>query len=255
MRSFQYAALPLLAALLCSCEAPQAPDSGFLKNPELMKKDAKLPVNRYWKDPDVKMESYDKIMILPVKTDMQIDRSRRESRNYRNLIGLEDSDVSEFADYTREAFRKAVDKGPCRLKLAEAPGPGVLALELSFVKIVQSKPVANAGKTALSATPIGACFIPVKFLAKGVTDSPGQSSLAIEGRLNDSASGCTVAMFAQRSKQCTAVLNVEDFTSYGNLKDIVDAWAAKFAEIMDKRPLETGAAIESSGQKVKFINF
>ncbi len=243
-----------LAALLCSCEAKQAPDSGFLQNPELMKKDARLPVNRLWKDPDVKMAAYERIIVRPVRTDMQIERSRRESRNYRNMMGLEESDVAEFADYVQSSFKKAIAKGPCRLALVEEPGPGTLALEMSFVKIVQSKPVANAGKTALSATPVGACFIPLKFLAKGMTDSPGQSSLAIEGRLVDSVTGQTVAMFAQRSKQCTAVLNVEDFTSYGNLKDISDAWAAKFAEIMDKRPLETGVSIDG-GQQVKFINF
>ena len=243
-----------IAALLCGCEAKQAPDSGFLQNPELMKHDDRLPVNRLWKDPDVKILDYDKLIVRPVRSDMQIDRTKREKRNYRNILGLEDSDVAEFAVYVQESFKKAVRKGPCRLKLVEEPGAGTLALEMSFVKIVQSKPVANAGKTALSATPVGACLVPVKFLAKGMTDSAAQSSLAIEGRLVDSVSGHTVAMFAQRSKQCTAVLNVEDFTSYGNLKDIVDAWSERFVEIVNKRPLETGEKIEG-GQQVKLINF
>ena len=61
-------------------------------------------------------------------------------------------------------------------------------------------------------------------------------------------------MFAQRSKQCTAVLNFEDFSTYGNLQQIVDKWAEKFVEIANKRPLETGTKIETESN-LTFINF
>lgn len=243
----------VVAALLCSCEAKPAPDSGFLDNSERMSHDERLPVQRVWKDPDVKMLDYDKIIVRDVRVDWQIERNKRERRNYRNRLGLEEGDVRDFADYTRDSFKKAIEKGPCRLKLAESPGPGTLALEMAFVKVVQGKPLICAAKTASSFTFIGACMTPVKFAAKGLTDNGGQVSLAIEGRLVDSVSGKTVAMFAQRSKQCTAVLNLEDYTCYGNLHEIVDSFAAKFTEIMDKRPLETGEKVEG-GQQLKFIN-
>jgi len=248
------AMLAPLAILLGGCEAKQAPDSGFLTDASKMSHDDRLPVQRVWKDPAVKMLAYDKIIVKDVKTNWQIEKSKREKRNLRNMMGFEEEDIADFAVYTRDAFKKAIEKTPCRLKLVEQSGPGTLVLELAFVKIVQGKPLANAAKTASSFTPIGACLVPVKFAAKAFTDSPGQASLAFEGRLVDSVSGQTVAMFAERSKQCTAVLNFDDFTSYGNLKDIVDSWAAKFVEIINKRPLETNEKIEG-GQQLKFINF
>jgi len=240
---------------LCSCETTkEAPDSGFLSNPELMKKDDRVPIQKVWRDPQAKLDKYTKILVQPVRTNLQGERSRREERNLRNKLGLEGEDVADFAKYTEDSFKKAIQKGPCRLELAEKPGPDVMALEMSFVKIVQAKPVANAGKTAWSCTPIGACFVPLKYAAKGMTDNGGQSSLAIEGRIVDSQTGHVLAMFAQRSKQCAAVLNVEDFSSYGNLQQIVDAWAAKFVEVVNKRPFETGEKIEANNQW-KFINF
>ncbi len=244
----------LAAVILSGCEAKPAPDTGFIDDAGKMSHNESLPVQRIWKDPDVKMLDYDKIIVKEVRTNWQLEKSRKEKRNLRNLLGMEKDDVAEFAKYTQDSFKKAIEKGPCRLKLVEQAGPGTLSLELSFSKIVQGKPVASAAKTASSFTPIGACLIPVKFAAKGMTDGGGQASLAMEGQLVDSATGKTVATFAQRSKQCTAVLNFEDFSTYGNLEQIVDAWAAKFVEIVNKRPLETNEKIEG-GQQVKFINF
>jgi hypothetical protein len=243
------------ALLLCGCESSKpVPNSGFLKNPELMKPNQTVGVQRVWKDPSAKMLSYDKIIVRPVRTDFMVERTDREKRNIRSIMGVEKDDVAEFAKYTENAFKKTIAKGPCRLKLAEEPGPGTLALEIAFVKIVPAKPFVNAAKTVLSCNPIGACFIPIKYAAKGMTDSPAQASLAIEGRIVDSETGDILVMFAQRNKELTAILNVQDFSAYGNLEEIVDNWAKKFVEAANKRPLETGEKIEADSN-FTIINF
>lgn len=231
--------------LLSGCETAPVQDSGFLEKPEMMKKYEMFPVQRAWRDPDMKALDYDKMIVRPVFTQSQVPKSGLETANMRTWLDQEDSDTAEFAKYMENAFREALKKSK-RIKLVEKPGPGTMVLELNLVKVVPGKPVLGAVRNLSNLTPIGFMVAPLKMGASSATDSPMQASVAIEGRICDSLTHKTLAMFADREKQNTAFFNLNDFRAYGNPKQIIDEWAAQFVEILDKRPLETGEKVDAS---------
>ncbi|HCE44563.1 MAG TPA: hypothetical protein DET40_13535 [Lentisphaeria bacterium] len=248
----------LLAVFLAGCSSEPVKPAGFAKNPELMKKYDLVPLDKVWKDPAFDSRAYNSIMIVPVFTRAQLDKSWMEEANVRTWMDEESQDVKDFAKYTENAFRKAVQKSR-NYKLVDKPGPRTLIFELALVKIVPEKPILGVAKTA--ATPVIGAFramafvmAPVKTAVSANTDSPLQASVAIEGNIRDSMTKKVVASFADREKQTSAIINFQDFSAYGNLEQIVDEWAREFLEIMDKRPLQTGVKVEDERPAMKLIN-
>ncbi len=233
-----------MALILSGCaDAEPVKDTAFLPKPEMMKKYDMIPVQKMWKAPDAKGSDYDKIIIMPVYTKDQLPYSSMETMNIRTWMDDQDQDVAEFAKYMEDAFKKAVHAGK-RVKLVDKPGPNTMVLELNLVKVVPGKPVLGALKNLSNLTPIGFLIAPIKMGVGASTDSPMQASVAIEGKIYDSESKKMLFMFADREKQTTAFFNLNDFTAYGNPKEIADEWAKQFVECLDKRPLETGTKIE-----------
>ncbi|OGV50652.1 MAG: hypothetical protein A2X49_14145 [Lentisphaerae bacterium GWF2_52_8] len=244
-----------LALVFCGCKATPVEDSGFLKDPQLMKNDPRVPVDRVWRNPNVKISDYKKIIVKPIFIGKTLDRNWLERNNIRTWMGDEDQDVAQFAKYMDDAFKTAIEEDPQqRLTVVNKPGPSTMVLEIAIVKIVPGKPILGAISTAANFTPIGLLMIPLKFGAKASLDSPTQASMAVEGRIYDSETGRILLMFANNQKEKTAVINFEDLTAYGNLKEIADGMAAKFVECMNKKPFETGAEIETDSQ-LRVINF
>jgi Protein of unknown function (DUF3313) len=248
----------VMVALLAGCSSEPVKPAGFAKNPGLMKNCDLVPLDKVWKDPAFDSRAYDSIMIVPVFTKAQLDKSWMEEANIRTWMDEENQDVKDFARYTENAFKKAVQKSK-NYKLADKPGPRTLIFELALVKIVPEKPVLGVAKAA--ATPIIGGFravafamAPVKTAVSAGTDSPLQASVAIEGNIRDSMTKKVVASFADREKQTSAIVNFQDFSAYGNLEQIVDEWAREFLEIMDKRPLQTGTKVTDDRPAMKIIN-
>ena len=247
-----------LCAVFAGCKASPVADSGFIKNPEMMQKYDVLPVQKAWKDPNFKASNYNEIMVVPVYTKDQLDKTWMEEANIRTWMDEENSDVKEFAQYTEKAFKKAVTKSK-NYKLVDKPGPKTLILELALVKIVPGKPVLGAAKN-LAAPIVGGfrlmalAMAPARTAVSASSDSPLQASVAIEGRILDGVSKKVVATFADREKQEAAVVNLKDFSAYGNLEQIVDQWAGQFVEILDKHPLETGIKVEDKAPGIRLLN-
>ncbi|MCX6984998.1 MAG: DUF3313 domain-containing protein, partial [Lentisphaerae bacterium] len=241
------------------CKASPVADSGFIKNPEMMKKYDVLPVQKAWKDPNFKASSYNEIMVYPVYTKDQLDKTWMEDANIRTWMDEENSDVKEFAQYTEKAFKKAVTQSK-NYTLVDKPGPKTLILELALVKIVPGKPVLGAAKN-LAAPIVGGfrlmalAMAPARTAISASSDSPLQASVAIEGRILDGVSKKVVATFADREKQESAIVNFNDFSAYGNLEQIVDQWACQFVEILDNHPLETGIKIEDKEPSIRLLNY
>jgi hypothetical protein len=175
-----------------------------------------------------------------------------ERNNMRAWMDDEDEDIAEFAQYTEKAFKRELAKCQ-RMKLVSKPGPKTLMLQLALVKVVPGKPVMSTLGAIGSVTPVGLILLPIKFGANAAGDSPMKASVAIEGVVRDATTKEVVATFADREKATTAILNDQDFSSYGNLHEIVDEWAKIIAQIIDKRPLKTGTKIEGH-TNVKAIN-
>ncbi len=247
-----------LLIVLSACKAEPLKPSGFIEHPEMMTHCELIPFQKVWKDPNVKATDYDKIMVAHVFTKNDADKSWMEEANVRTWLDEEGNDVKEFAEYTEKAFRQALSKSK-KYHLVDKPGPRTIVLELALVKIVPGKPVLGAAKNL--ATPVVGAFrlmaiaaAPAKTAVSASTDSPLQASVAIEGRIRDAMTKKVIATFADREKQESAIFNLEDFSAYGNLKQIVDEWARQFVEVLDKNPLKTGVKVKDSEPGIKIIN-
>lgn len=224
-----------IAAALYGCKADPVQETNFLPNSEKLQDTSGGAAQKAWKDPNVNLLNYDKVIVVPVFTEDQLQRSWLERNNIRHLLGDDQKDLLDFAKYTEEAFKKAIaaDK---RLSLASKPGPKTLILELALVKVVPGKPIIAALGNLSNLTPFGVILMPAKVGAKASTDSPMQASVAIEGIVRDSQTKKVIGMFADREKEKAAIFNFNDFRAYSNLKQIVDEWAAQFVEAMNRKP-------------------
>jgi hypothetical protein len=240
----------------CKTAAPEP--TAFLPNASEMRTSDLVPFNKIWTRPgsdDMMDEKYTKIMVAPVRTaDAFSNRTWMERNNVRAWLDMEKKDISDFALYTQNSFKTALAKSS-RLKLADEPGPDTLKLELSLVKVVTGNPLLLIPRDVGSVTPAGlmvsACR---RFAGSAVMDTPGQASAALEGVISDSETGEVIATFLDRQKQTSALINFNDLTYYGNLKNISDAWADLFVETIDKKPLVTGKKV-SPGLRFKLIDY
>jgi hypothetical protein len=60
-----------------------------------------------------------------------------------------------------------------------------------------------------------------------------------EAKVKESASGKTMAMFADREQQKFAPIDFRGLSWYGNTKRIIDEWANQFVEIANREPGES----------------
>lgn len=217
--------------LVAGCSTPPVRDAGFIEHPEMLRHYEFVPVQRAWKDPAVRLRAYTKIMVMPVFTRDQLEQSWLERNNIRHILHEDENDLAEFATYTEQAFRKAISDDR-RLVLTNRPGPHTMILELALVKVVPGKPIVSGLSNLCNFTPIGFLVMPVKLGAETATDTSLLSSVAIEGRFRDSESGRVIAAFADRRRQNVAILNIRDFTVYGNPKQIVDEWARELVQTL-----------------------
>ncbi len=231
--------LCILTIALVGCKTTPVADSGFVEEPDMMKETEFLPFHRAWKDEKINFKKYTKIMVAPIFTKAQLDKSWIEKSNLYHYLGKDEKDLAAFADYTTEALKKAVQKDE-KFSLVNKPDPNTIILELALVKVVAGKPVikgtSNVSSVAspiLTATPLAFIIIPVKFVAKSTMDSPMDSSVAIEGRIRDATTKKVIATFADRKKQKTAFFNLKDFSAYGNPKQLVDEWAEQIIEVLN----------------------
>jgi hypothetical protein len=98
--------------------------------------------------------------------------------------------------------------------------------------------------------------MPIKVGIKASSDSPMQSSVAMEGFFRDSETGKVIATFADREKQRAAIFNLNDFTTYGNHRQIVDEWAKQLIEVLHlkEEDIKAGKKVERSS-KLEVINY
>ena len=219
----------------CHRAAPAEAQTKFLPEPRRMRSlDEDAAINKIWKDPQVNIFQYDRIIVVPVRTDEHLERSWMERNNVRYWMDKDSQDFAEFARYTEHAYKEAIYKDK-RLKLAGKPGPKTLILEIALVKIVPGKPILGGIKNITNFTIIGLILLPLKTAASTTLDMSTQASVAMEAILRDSETREVLAIFADREKQKSAIFSTRDFTAYGNLRQIADEWAKTFVKMMNKQ--------------------
>ena len=224
--------LATIILLVTGCSTPPVKDAGFVEHPEMMRHHEFISVQRAWKDPAVRLRDYTNIIVMPVFTKDQIEQSWLERNNIRHFLGDDETDLAEFATYTEQAFKKAISADH-RLTLTNKPGPNTMIIELALVKVVPGKPIVNGLSNLSNFTPIGFIVMPFKLGAETAADSALLSSVAMEGRFRDSQDGKVIAAFADRRRENVAILNIRDFTAYGNPKQIVDQWAHEMVKTLN----------------------
>jgi len=206
----------------CHRANPTESQTKFLPDPKRMSSlDEDSPINKIWRDPQADILSYDRIIVMPVRLDYQLERSWMERNNVRHWMDKDHQDFAAFARYTEHAYKKAIYKDK-RLSLAAKPGPKTLILEIALVKIVPEKPIMGGIKNITNFTIIGLILLPLKTGISTTFDMATHASVAMEARLMDAETGKVLAIYADREKQKTAIFSTRDFTAYGNLRQIAD---------------------------------
>ena len=244
------AALVVVVGLFGCATSQQEEKIVYLKRPDLLKKYKFIPFQKAWKDKNVDLRKYDKIIVEPVVTSQRLSKDELEKLNLDELLGTQKEKLLKFAEYTRKAFEKAVREEP-GLQLATKPGPNTLILKLVLVKVVPGKPLFGIIRNV--PLPIGQAGFIISPAAKvtGATISSMKASVAIEGEFLDSQSRKVVAMFADKETEKTAILNFNLMSPYATPEAIVDEWAKLLLKCLKRQP---GQVIEKPS-KYKLIEY
>lgn len=191
----------LVAVVLASVVATSGCSSSALHKVEGLEVAAKLPkapkgtsVYQYL-DPGADLLRFRRILLEPVA-----------------LYGQADHGFGDIPRAQREALARFIDArapeilGGGAVKLAEAPAPDVLRLQLTLVGMTRSRPVLQGVSYAI---PVGAALN----IAKGAAGGTGvfMGSVTLAGEFHDSTTGALVAGFlAMRSPNA---VNLKAMTS------------------------------------------
>jgi len=222
----------------------------FLENPSLLKKYELVPFQKAWKDKNVDLRNYTKIIVEPVILSQHLSRNELEDLNISSVLGTEKDDILKFAKITKRAFKKAIRKDK-RLKLVSEPGPDTLIIRLALVKVVPGKPLFGIIRNI--PIPIGKAGFLISPAVKltGATVDSLKSSVAIEGEFIDSETQKVVAMFADQQTETTALINMNLLSTYGTPREIVNRWAELVVKCLNRKP---GEKIEKPNS-IKIINY
>ncbi len=175
---------------------------------------------------------YDKIMINVVVNPIQINQGWWDSINIRNLVSSQKKDLNYVAEYTRTAFVKAFN-GSTQFKLTDNLDSSTLKLNFAIVQVVPNKPILGGFTNILGITPMGLIFDPLKAGIKGSSESSG-GAVAMETILTSPISSKIIAVFADREKgELALIFNSEEFTAYGNVREIIDHWTEQIITALD----------------------
>jgi hypothetical protein len=209
-------------------KAPPATGAGYVPMQQLAK-DPKLPFDKAWIKPGIDWQRYRTMYIGPVNTG-HLMRAGWWQESIR--ADQMQQDVQNMAAFMRTEFIKAFQNDPRRrLRVVMSPEKGSLTLALAITELVPSKVLLNVVKVA---GPYGT-GLAAGALERGVE---AQSTVAFEARIQDTDTGQTLAMFADREYAILRPIDLKGFTWYGNAEDIVKEWAKQFVEVANRRPGE-----------------
>lgn len=200
------------------CRCQPADPAGFVE-PALMKNSQEQTAFRRELIPaDYDGRKWRSIYVKPIVTSWQLKGNVLQCTSIgTDLLG--DDEQKTFYAYADSALRQAVRKSST-FSLAEQPGPETLTLEMAIVKVVPGKPLYHVA-LLFAVFPLN---LAINAVVNAVTDDAFTSLVAMECRVCD-GSGRLVMGLAGCEKQKTALLNLLNYTSYGNQRQIVDQWA------------------------------
>ncbi|MEZ5304742.1 MAG: DUF3313 family protein [Verrucomicrobiales bacterium] len=206
-------------------KARQVDLSPFIEHPAEMKPQReRAPFSLVWVTPELpaRRAAYRSIYIAPVDT--RHLRAAKTTLSTKVTGKLKrDQPVGEFASLMRSSFADAFKNSPApRLRLASSPQSGGVTLQLALVEL---NPTDGAGNVVKTAAPYG-----------GVLSPFTGGSVAIEGKVRDSATGELLFEFADTEKDKSSLVSARDFQPYAHAKVAIAEWAAQFEELTRTPP-------------------
>ena len=224
--------LSFIVSGCASLKASPSVGAGFVPVQQMAKKED-LPFQKVWFKDGADFKPYKTICIPEVRTDHLL-QSNWWQQNFRQ--GQMKEDVATMAQYMRQEFKTAYANDPYhRFQVVEVPGKDCLTLELALTELVPS----NVALSVLEYAPYGGgTAVRVMERATGA-----ESTVAFEAKLKDSATGDTMAMFADRQVKKIRIIDFKAFSWYAHGKDITKEWAEQFVRLANQRQ---GEVIEGS---------
>ena len=220
-----------LSIMLSGCagalKASPSTGGGFVPVEQMGPK-ADLPFQKVWFKQGVDFERYKSIYIPAVNTGFLLE-SNWWQQNFRQ--GQMQEDLATMAQYMRDEFKTAFANDPAHhYQVVEAPQPDSLTLELAITELVPS----NVALSVLEYAPYGGgAAVRVMERATGA-----ESTVAFEARMKDSATGDTLAMFADRQVKKIRIIDFKAFTWYAHGREIIREWAEQCVKLANQRPGE-----------------
>lgn len=166
-----------------------------------------------WRNPEFSPKDFNAFFIEPV-TVWNAESLQKES-------GLKKDDLDILVKYFQDVLTKVPDG--TRMKLATAPGPGVIAVRAAVTDVETSSPVSNA---MTSVVPVGILISAGKQLATG--QAIGVGKCTVEMRFVDSASNKTLAMFADT--KFGKKYDSASYTKTGQTEEAMKEWSTLMKE-------------------------
>jgi hypothetical protein len=223
----------LLVGLGTGCKTTQkvlkadpARDSGFLSESDKMAENrARAPFNRMWADPNYNAANYHTLVVAPVNTEYVMEENQWARANVRQFrIEKDIAEIAtEFRETVIEKFKEADDN---HFKVVDQPKDDSLILELAITELVPGKAFIGLIGLASWGAPL-----PIGIPAGAVASFADDGWMAIEGRVREAKSGQVVAMFADREKGKTRILDVEAATWYGHARESMKDWSEQLVRI------------------------
>lgn len=223
-------ALAILFGSGCStfydlARADAEPATAFLPDKtKLQDMDPMFPYRKMYASRKAEWKKYDKIVVKAVINKDAFSKNKWQSFNESGVFSSRAEELRYYSRYMENSFKNEIQYDSLkRFRLVGEPGANTAMLELSLTQIVPTKASLTAAET------VAGFFIP----GVGLLTIFNSGEVAFEGKMTDSQTGEVIAMFADREKDRTAIINIASFTWYKNSENTIDDWSGKFIGIIN----------------------
>jgi hypothetical protein len=219
----------------CSPDVVPTPDerTPFLEHRrEMTTQRGRAPFDLLWIGDRAKLDAlklkYDKVYVAPV--DLKYFEPDPKHP-------VPEESLEQMADYIHAAFVDALKETESnRFHPADEAGPDTFVLEIALIKLESTASAVNVVENVAGLFVPGAVPLVVGTNVAGALAAHeiGKGKIAIAARVKDGVTGEMYAeTYDQRSDRAALLLNVEDFTTWGNARMIARNWAREFVELMN----------------------
>ncbi len=207
---------------LGACKAKPAEPAGFVKA-ERMTESQDLPFHRAWRHPQGNFANYDRIVIAPVDTTHLLDMTwwQQRGRDIRK-------DLDELATFTKteleSAFRDGEDNHFELVANAGDKSEKTVILEFALVQVVPSKAILEAISWG------------VPYGGGAAIQQTTKSSVSMEGRFIDAATGRVLLSFADREGEKARPFDLKGVSWYAHSRGIIKDWAQQLVKVANQEP-------------------